>query len=414
MKKIFVLSSVLFLIILFQNQLIAQWIKANGIQAGNTYGINNNGTNLFAAVYGQGIFRSNDNGDNWTKVDSSLTDAFSLTNIGSTLFAGNSGAVVGSVFRSSNNGENWTNVLTTLYGPYFGVIASTLFAGSCGGGPIRRSTDYGDNWEPVNNGITQSTVQAFGSFNSEIFAATQDFGSSRLFRSIDLGDHWTETGYSGNAILSINKNENAIFVGTQTEGNIHGSMYYSTDDGQNWTNTGLDNYIGLSGCDIKSILSVGDKIFVGTNGLGVFLYTSNGSGWANVGLESKAAWQLIIVGDEMIAATSFGVWKRPLSEMITNVEEQTNSGQPNYFLHQNYPNPFNPITTINYSLPNSVFVKLVVFNSIGQEIAKLVNETIAAGNHKVEFDASNLSSGIYFYKLQAGSFVETKKMILLK
>jgi hypothetical protein len=86
-----------------------------------------------------------------------------------------------------------------------------------------------------------------------------------------------------------------------------------------------------------------------------------------------------------------------------------------YFkLEQNYPNPFNPITTINYSIPSGSFVQLVVYNSIGQEIANLVNETIESGNHSVEFDASNLPSGIYFYKLQAGSFVETKKMILLK
>ena len=85
-----------------------------------------------------------------------------------------------------------------------------------------------------------------------------------------------------------------------------------------------------------------------------------------------------------------------------------------YKLGQNYPNPFNPITTINYSIPNSSFVQLIVYNSIGQEIANLVNETIAAGNHNVEFDASNLPSGIYFYKLQASSFVETKKMILMK
>ena len=80
-----------------------------------------------------------------------------------------------------------------------------------------------------------------------------------------------------------------------------------------------------------------------------------------------------------------------------------------YFkLEQNYPNPFNPITTINYSIPSGSFVQLVVYNSIGQEIANLVNETIESGNHSVEFDASNLPSGIYFYKLQAGSFVETK------
>jgi hypothetical protein len=98
----------------------------------------------------------------------------------------------------------------------------------------------------------------------------------------------------------------------------------------------------------------------------------------------------------------------------TSIGQETQTNLDKYNLSQNYPNPFNPTTTINYSLPNSSFVKLVVYNSIGQEIATLVNETIAAGNHNVEFDASNLPSGIYFYKLQAGSFVETKKMILLK
>jgi len=85
-----------------------------------------------------------------------------------------------------------------------------------------------------------------------------------------------------------------------------------------------------------------------------------------------------------------------------------------FTLDQNFPNPFNPSTTINYSIPNSSFVQLIVYNSIGQEIAILVNEIIEGGNHSVDFDASSLPSGIYLYKLQVGSFVETKKMILMK
>lgn len=411
MNQIFLIITLLINVILFQTQGIAQWIKANGIEYGNTYGINNNGTNLFAAVYGQGIFISNDNGDNWTKVDSSLVDAFSLANIGSTIFAGNSSVPVRSVFRSTNNGANWTNILTTLYGPYFGVIGSTLFAGSCGGGPIRRSMDYGDNWEPVNNGITQSSVTNFGTFNSEIFAAT-DYG--HLFRSIDLGDHWTETAYSGNTILSIHKNENALFVGTQTEGDIHGSVYYSTDDGQNWTNTGLDNYLGIFSCNITSILSVGDKIFVGTNGYGVFLYMNDGSGWTNVGLDNLAAWQLIIIDDELIAGTSSGVWKRPLSEMITSVENQISNTISIYTLRQNYPNPYNSSTIIKYSIPKEGLVTLKVYNILGEEVADIVNELKLAGNYEVTFNSDNLTSGVYLYKFTAGNFVQTRKMILLK
>ena len=85
-----------------------------------------------------------------------------------------------------------------------------------------------------------------------------------------------------------------------------------------------------------------------------------------------------------------------------------------YSLSQNYPNPFNPSTTIKYSVPQSSFVKIKVYNTIGQEIAELVNQELQIGNYEVTFDARNLPSGIYFYRIEAGNFVETKKMILLK
>ena len=102
--------------------------------------------------------------------------------------------------------------------------------------------------------------------------------------------------------------------------------------------------------------------------------------------------------------------------------EQNNSLIPqNFALEQNYPNPFNPTTTIKYTIPNVTLsgvegsrVLLKVYDVLGNEIATLVNEEKPAGNYKVEFNASNLASGIYFYRLQAGSFVETKKMILLR
>jgi len=83
-------------------------------------------------------------------------------------------------------------------------------------------------------------------------------------------------------------------------------------------------------------------------------------------------------------------------------------------LIQNYPNPFNPATTIKYSIPELSFVILKVYDVLGNEIAILVNEEKPIGNYEVEFDATTLPSGIYFYRLQAGSFVETKKMVLMK
>jgi len=90
-------------------------------------------------------------------------------------------------------------------------------------------------------------------------------------------------------------------------------------------------------------------------------------------------------------------------------------GTPTEFsLGQNYPNPFNPSTTINYSIPEFSFVTLKVYDVLGSEVATLVNEDKSVGSYEVEFDANELTSGIYFYKIQSGSFVETKKMVLMK
>ena len=83
-------------------------------------------------------------------------------------------------------------------------------------------------------------------------------------------------------------------------------------------------------------------------------------------------------------------------------------------LEQNYPNPFNPSTVISYRLSTAGHLTLKVFDVLGKEVAALVNETKNAGNYSVQFNAAKLSSGIYFYRLQSGNFVETKKMIFTK
>lgn len=82
-------------------------------------------------------------------------------------------------------------------------------------------------------------------------------------------------------------------------------------------------------------------------------------------------------------------------------------------LKQNYPNPFNPSTVINYSIPVTSFITLKVYDILGNEIAELVNEEKQAGNYQINFDATELTGGVYFYQLSTNSFVDTKKMILL-
>jgi hypothetical protein len=101
------------------------------------------------------------------------------------------------------------------------------------------------------------------------------------------------------------------------------------------------------------------------------------------------------------------------AESVTAVEDNavTVSG---YELSQNYPNPFNPTTKISYQIPVSGNVTLKVYNTLGKEVAKLASGFMNAGSYSIVFNASNLSSGVYFYKLEAGSFSAIKKLVLLK
>jgi len=93
---------------------------------------------------------------------------------------------------------------------------------------------------------------------------------------------------------------------------------------------------------------------------------------------------------------------------------EKNTINPEFRLSQNYPNPFNPSTTINYSIPVDGFVQIRVFDMLGKEVKTLVNEFRRKGNYEARFDGANLASGVYFYRIQCGSNIQTKKMIFQK
>jgi hypothetical protein len=104
-----------------------------------------------------------------------------------------------------------------------------------------------------------------------------------------------------------------------------------------------------------------------------------------------------------------------LSHIITDVSKGLLESVPKTFsLFQNYPNPFNPSTTIRYALPGRSNVTLAVLNMLGQQVATLVNGEIEAGHHEVQFDAPGLASGVYFYRLQAGGYTQTRKLLLVR
>jgi uncharacterized Ntn-hydrolase superfamily protein len=129
----------------------------------------------------------------------------------------------------------------------------------------------------------------------------------------------------------------------------------------------------------------------------------------------------IVVGADTISAIVISgtdtvsiFWKMIVTYINpTSINENSISANK-FYLYQNYPQPFNPSTTIKYQIPKSSFVSIKVFDALGNEVAKLIYEEKQAGKHEVEFEASKLTSGVYFYRLKAGDFVDTKKMILMK
>jgi hypothetical protein len=130
--------------------------------------------------------------------------------------------------------------------------------------------------------------------------------------------------------------------------------------------------------------------------------------WVFPGLISMT---LVVLRDSVIVDSSRVTWYSYQTGL--GVSDGLREGQINAYLYQNYPNPFNPSTTIKYELPKPSVVRLNVYDMLGREVSVLVNERREAGVYEVKFDGSTLASGVYFYRLQAGNFVQTHKLSLL-
>jgi hypothetical protein len=172
-----------------------------------------------------------------------------------------------------------------------------------------------------------------------------------------------------------------------------------------------------------------NHVYIGTD-IGVFVSTDGGGNWQdfNDGLpDAVQGMDLnITYANNVIRVMTHGnggYERKLLSQLPTGLELDP-PVVSSFKLEQNYPNPFNPSTTISWQLPVDAFVSLKVYDILGNEVASLMNEEKPAGSYEVEFsakggsasggDAWNLTSGVYFYQLRAGNFVETRKMILLK
>jgi hypothetical protein len=135
----------------------------------------------------------------------------------------------------------------------------------------------------------------------------------------------------------------------------------------------------------------------------------------NEGLTDPQAHALALDnGRNVYVGTDNGIWRRPLSQLVTSVEHSAHDLPREFMLQQNYPNPFNPTTVVRYQIPGASQVRLVVYDMLGREVAVLVNGKEEAGYHTAMFDGSGLASGVYLYRLTSGSYTETRKMVLVR
>lgn len=397
----------------------AQWVQTSGPYGGYVTALAIVGTNLFAgidsvgAVHSGKVFISTDNGASWSPVDSGLSNlgVLSLAVNGSNLYAGTRGGV----FLSTNKGASWSEAgLTNKSVTCFAFSETSLFAGTYGDG-IFLSGDNGANLVPVDSGLTNRVVNTLalmgkGAAGFILFAGTgrpRGVGDG-FFRSTDGGTSWTAamTGlpWWGMLTTSIAIVDTELFAGESVNG-----IFRSIDDAASWTAT------GLTATGVYSLATNGTHLIAGTSGYGVFVSADHGTTWIQTGLTNQHVPSLIVNGEYLFAGTwGAGVWRRPLSEIISSVEFPLTQPPIQFSLQQNFPNPFNPSTTISYALPRRSNVMLTVFNTLGQQVATLVNGEIGAGFHSVEFNAAGLASGAYFYKLQGGSYVDTKRLLLIR
>jgi len=324
------------------------------------------------------IHRSTDNGATWQDVytrnfannyaagggmvfcaDGSIVAAYSVT-VGPTV-----GDVGTYVFKSTDNGNTWVQKFLFTSGFVGGmklladgrILMGTSLAG------VKQSTNNGESWTTLGTFPAIYIHNIMQGPDGEIYVCDA-YGPNR---SLDNGASFTAVSplVSGNMI-------EASFVDSQ--GNIfisynHTNIYRSTNKGNTWQ---LINE-GLPGTSfVCSFTELNGKVYAGTNNSGLLYFTDNVTGIVN-------------------------------NEIVKGFE-----------LKQNYPNPFNPSTKINFSLEKNSFVALKVYDASGKMTAELVNDFKAAGEHSINFDASNLPAGVYFYKLEADGFTSTKKMILTK
>ncbi|MEW6510112.1 MAG: T9SS type A sorting domain-containing protein [Bacteroidota bacterium] len=377
---------------------LGQWVFTGGPSGQSVLAFAADSASVFAGTGGGGVFRSTDSGTNWTEANEGLTKrvVLSLAVSGSKLFAGTSD--YGGVFLSTNAGSTWNWAVLTCDVGALAVSDSNLFAGT--GGGVCVSSNDGADWSWF-SGFRSGYLLSLALSGDNLYAGNYE----GVYFCRKNGDEWIATLTSlRTGITALAASGKYVFAGGV-------GVFLSSDSGATWSSvdSGLTNRIA------HALLISGENLFAGTES-GVSLSTNRGTTWTSVstGLGAVRVEALIAQGKDLFAGTSNGVWRRPLSEMTTDVALPQWGVSRRFLLEQNYPNPFNPSTKITYELPKSLMVRISVYDMLGREIAVLVDGRMEEGIHEIGFDATGVSTGMYFYRLMAGEFSQTRRLIYLR
>ncbi len=439
MKKLVLLT-----IVILNIRVYSQWIDTNYPVTGKKISsMTITSDNKIFAGYNTGSsnlqndppYMSTNKGQTWTKVD--LHDANYCVN--SFYSQGRDRIVMVDIFHahySNDGGMNWHKynlgiengnpnpAIDAIINSKNYIIVGGVNIGYQNSVWISRSKDEGNSWENLTTGSYQSISKLINSPDSTIYAITGTYGRSGMggntdyiIRSIDDGNSWQKVFFISNSIITINF-EFIKSIGCNSDGTVFVSsdraLYRSTDKGSTWVK------IDSSAQHVNLINFVYDRrgTIYANNDYGIFKSNDNGSSWIKIDSTKIPTTMAIDQDDYLYIGTSVqGIFRSFAT--ITAAKESYNELYKGYYLSQNYPNPFNPTTTIKYSIPstgtrNAVSVQLKVFDILGREVTTLINEEKTPGNYEVKFDGTDIASGIYFYRLQAGSFSETKKFVLMK
>ncbi|MDH7606113.1 MAG: choice-of-anchor A family protein, partial [Melioribacter sp.] len=354
--------------------------------------------NIYAGTWGGNIYKSSNGGQTWLKINNNMNVGFiwALNIHNGYIFA----ATELGVFKY--DGSAWS--LTSLSNIDVHALASdngVLYAGTWGLG-VYKSTDNGTTWNEMNNGLGYNLIiNALTVHSNILYAASYGGGVFKYQNST-----WTKLNVGYDFVWSLASNSNGLYAGTYGDG-----LYRSLDNGTTWTKVN-----NLNASFIYSIaVNLSDKIYVASWTSGVFESTDNGNTWNSIGMGGFGVSALIVTknSDNVFVGTKEG--KIYLSKRVASVTSVESEEIPTKFeLSQNYPNPFNPVTTIKFAVPEKGRYTLKVYDILGQEVATLFDDEMNAGIQKLTFNGSNLSSGIYIYRLIGNNVNISKKMILMK